>query len=381
MAALAVPWFVLTTTGSAARTGVTAAAAIVPTALAGFVGGPFVDRIGFKRASIGADLVSALSVALIPLLHVTVGLQFWQLLVLVVVGGLFDAPGTSARYSLIPNAVTLAGTSLDRAMSAKDAASRVSGLFGPAIAGVLIAVIGPTNVLWVDAGSFVVSALIVAFAVPDEAVERDTTAPTRYLDDLGEGWRYLRSDRVLLGLIVTATVTNCLDAAVGSVVVPVYVRAVFDNAAALGVLGSALGLGSLLGIVGYGVVSGRLSRRSTYTIGVLLLSLRPWLFTARLPLVVLVAACTLLGLAAGPMNPIYGAVFFERVPAHLRGRVMSLDLGLSFVAMPVGVLAAGVLIEAVGLRTTSVAIGTAFVITALTFAASRRYRDMERPPT
>jgi MFS family permease len=67
------------------------------------VGGPVVDRIGFKQASIVVDLAGALTVASIPLLYHTTGLSFWQLLVLVFLGGFLDAPGHTARQSLVPD--------------------------------------------------------------------------------------------------------------------------------------------------------------------------------------------------------------------------------------------------------------------------------------
>src|ERR671921_16482 len=79
LAFVAIPWFVLQTTGSAARTGLTGAAFLLAAVVAGVVGGPGVDRAGFKRTSIVADLSGAVTVALIPLLSYTSRLAFWQL--------------------------------------------------------------------------------------------------------------------------------------------------------------------------------------------------------------------------------------------------------------------------------------------------------------
>ena len=83
MAALAVPWFVLQTTGSPTQTGIASAFAIMPIVLAMIFGGTLVDRIGYKRVSVLADLASGITMLMIPLLHLTIGLEFWQLLVLV----------------------------------------------------------------------------------------------------------------------------------------------------------------------------------------------------------------------------------------------------------------------------------------------------------
>ncbi|MDQ4058578.1 MAG: MFS transporter, partial [Actinomycetota bacterium] len=97
MTLTAVPWFVLQTTGSAAMTGIIASLNFLPIVLANLFGGAFVDRLGYKRASVIADLTSGFTVALIPLLYVTVGLPFWLLGALVFLGALLDAPGSTAR--------------------------------------------------------------------------------------------------------------------------------------------------------------------------------------------------------------------------------------------------------------------------------------------
>ncbi|HKB46419.1 MAG TPA: hypothetical protein VKC57_01890, partial [Ktedonobacterales bacterium] len=77
---LAVPWFVLQTTGSVARTGIAAFFTTGSIAVAALLSSAMVDRLGFKRASVLSDLASCIAVALIPLLYATTGLPFWALL-------------------------------------------------------------------------------------------------------------------------------------------------------------------------------------------------------------------------------------------------------------------------------------------------------------
>ncbi len=79
-ACIAIPWFVLETTGSASQTGISVATGVVPFVVVGIVSGPIVERIGYKRASIVSDLLSFVSALLIPVLYETRGLEFWQLL-------------------------------------------------------------------------------------------------------------------------------------------------------------------------------------------------------------------------------------------------------------------------------------------------------------
>ena len=129
-ALVAIPWFVLQTTGSPARTGLVAAAGLVPVVVSGFVGGALVDRLGYRRASVVADVTSCAAVAAIPLLHVTIGLEFWQLVVLVFVGGLLDAPGVTARASLLPDVAADARWSLERVTGVSAVVERASRLAG-----------------------------------------------------------------------------------------------------------------------------------------------------------------------------------------------------------------------------------------------------------
>src|SRR4051812_39157343 len=151
MTLLAVPWFVLQSTGSAAQTGIVGACETVPLVLASALGGPLIDRVGARRVAVGSDVFSGIGIALVPLLHATGALRFWQLCVLVALVGLTRAPGDTARAVLVPGLVRLAAMPLERATSAYDGVSRGARMVGGPVAGALIAAIGPADVLVVDA--------------------------------------------------------------------------------------------------------------------------------------------------------------------------------------------------------------------------------------
>ncbi|MFF3788007.1 hypothetical protein [Streptomyces sp. NPDC001933] len=97
IALIAIPWFVLETTGDPARAGLSGVAYFVPVVLAGLFGGPLVDRMGFIRSSVLADLASGVTVAAVPVLYMLGHLSFWLLLVLTFAGSMLDVPGTTAR--------------------------------------------------------------------------------------------------------------------------------------------------------------------------------------------------------------------------------------------------------------------------------------------
>src|SRR5215216_3305631 len=177
LSAIAIPWFVLQTTGSATRTGITGFFTVLPVVLAGFFGGTLVDRMGYKRTSIIADIASGVTTALIPLLYFTIGLEFWQLMVLVFLGALLDTPGSTARSALVPELAAMAEMPIERATSLIHIIERGSRLIGAPLGGLLIALMGTENVLWLDAASFFISAGIIAVTIkarrPLEHEERE----------------------------------------------------------------------------------------------------------------------------------------------------------------------------------------------------------------
>ena len=163
---IAVPWFVLETTGSAFQTGLVAFFTALLAILAAFFGGTMVDRLGQKRISIISDLASGVTVLFIPLLYGTTGLQFWQLLLLVFLSALFDGPGDTTRRALLPELAEAASFPLKKANAVQQAIQRAGTLIGPAMAGFLIVWLGSSNVLWIDAATFAVSAGLFALAIP-----------------------------------------------------------------------------------------------------------------------------------------------------------------------------------------------------------------------
>jgi len=246
LSVLAVPWFVLQTTGSATLTGVTGFFTLLPVVLSSLFGGVVVDRLGYKRASIVADLASGLPIALIPLLYAAGLLEFWLLLALTFLGALLDAPGSTARAALVPDLAERGGVRIEWATSATQIVDRGARLLGAPLAGGLIALVGATAVLWVDAATFAISATLVALAVPYRRM-RAAEDSAGYVTELSAGLRFIRGDQLIFALLLVLAVTNFLDAAWASVVAPVFAREVYGSAVALGLLFGASGGGAVVG--------------------------------------------------------------------------------------------------------------------------------------
>ena len=378
---LAVPWFVLQTTGSAARTGLTGGVVVLGMVVGGFFGGPLVDRLGFRRASIVADLASGLTVALIPLLYLTVGLAFWQLLVLVLLGTCLDTPGMTARQSLIPDLAGRAGMPVERANSALQAIESSSDLLGPPLAGVLIALLGPSNVLFLDAATFALSATMIAGGVPRPVLIPAEKAPIGgYFANLLEGLHFIRGEQLILSIVIVAVITNFLDSPIFLVILPVYADANFGSAVVLGIMFAGFGAGSLIGTLLFGAFGHRLPRRAMLIACWVVVGLPFWVLATSPSLPVTVAALAITGLAAGPLNPLIFTVVQERTPEHLRGRVIGALWALALAASPLGVVLTGYLLEAVGVRLILVGVATGYLVVTLSMLFNPALREMDEHP-
>ena len=384
---IAIPWFVLQTTGSAAQTGLTSAVAALPFIIAGLFGGTLVDLVGFRRMSIVSDLASSVSTALVPLLYLTAGLEFWQLLVLVFLGGLLDTPGTTARMSLLPDLADLAGMRRERVNAIEQMVSRASYMLGAPLAGVAIAVTSSTSALWFNAASFIVSAVIVALFIPAAVEMRvitrfepvaDGSPVTRYFSDLGDGLRFIRRDPLILAIVIGVSVTNFLDAMV-TLIYPVYAERVFGSAFDLGVLMAASGAGAVASTIAFAAIGHRLPRRETYISCFVLSALMLFPLAMTPPLLVCVVAMVGKGIGAGPLNPILMTISQDRIPPDLRGRVFGVLTALSWIAIPAGRLGAGFLIEGIGLIPTLVTVTWAYVVVTMGMFLMPALRQMNSP--
>ena len=365
-ALIAIPWFVLQTTNSPAKTGLTGFSITLAAVVATFFGGTIVDRLGFKRTSIIADLASGTAFALIPLLFAAAGLQYWQLLVLVFAGNFLDAPGTTAREALIPDLAEMTGTSLERASALIQAVERGARMVGAPLAGALIALLGAQNVLWIDAVTFAISALIVWLAVPAlKSPARHAEKPTNYLAEMREGIRFILRDQLLLAIVLIVVVSNFIDTPYSGVILPVYFNQFFGSAFALGLVVSASGAGAVLTALVFGAVGHRLSRRTVFYGGFLLATLRFFVFALVPPFWALVAISLITGLGSGPINPVISTISYERIPAHFRGRVLGSLTALAYVAMPLGSVLGGLALEWMDIRVLLVLLGSLYVITIL----------------
>ncbi|KJS60938.1 MFS transporter [Streptomyces rubellomurinus] len=390
VSAIALPWFVLATTGSATMTGLVAFAEMTPYVLVKALTGPLVDRLGPRVVSWTTDAVSAVAAGLVPLLHAQGLLPFWLLLAMVAVIGAMRGPGDLAKSVMVPEAADYARVPLERATGLSGVTERLASTIGPAVGGGLVALVGPLSGLALNAATFALGSLIIAFALP-RGMGR-TAVPTApgegepdsggeqggYWRMLGAGFGFLRAEPLLLTVIVMVGITNLLDAGFSTVLVPVWARESGNGPGAIGLIGSAMGVAAVVGSLIAAAVAHRLPRRTVFLVGFLVAGAPRFLVLASgAPMGVVLTVFAIGGFGSGFLNPILGAVLFERVPRHLLGRVHALSDSLAWAGIPLGGLVAGAVVAMTGLIPALVAGGAAYFVTTTVAGLRREWREMD----
>lgn len=382
IALLAIPWFVLQTTGSAAQTGVAAAANTVPAIIAGLFAGPLIERAGYRPTSVVADLASGVTIAAIPVLHMADLLTYPLLLALVFAGALLDSPGDTARRALLPDLAEFGGVSIDRAASLHETVYRTTQLLGAPIGGVLIATIGAAQAMLVDAGTFAVSAVLIgALARVPAAVTADTShsgPATAYLTELRDAWMWLLDHRLMRSVVAVFIAANVLEVGFVQVLLPIVSDRVYGDSVVLGLLVGGIGAGALLGVALHTAVAGRWSRRVILIPAFLFAGAPKFILLAAFPpAAAAVVGILLLSVAMGPVNPISGAIEYELIPKAMRGRIFGL-LSVAFMgAAPIGALGAGVSVELIGLRTTLLVGAGLYALTTIVPVLHPAWNDLD----
>lgn len=379
-AMVVLPWIVLELTGSAGAAGLLAAATAIPLLGASLVSGTVVDTLGRRRTSVMSDLLSATSVAAIPIVGQLVGLSLGWLIALAVVGAVFDPAGVTARETMLPAAAGRAGWPLHRANGVHEAVWGVAFLLGPGVGGVLIALVGGINALWFTAVAFVASALLVgSLRVPDAGRPEEHHVPDGFWSGTRDGLRFVWRDRLLRALLVITAVLVSVYMPVEGVLLPVEFEAQ-DQPGRLGLVVMAMSLGGIAGALGYGLV-GRRWRRSTLYRGALVMTGVFLLVLATLPpFGVMLVAALFIGVAYGPVGPLVNLALQTRSPERMRGRVVGIITSAEYAAGPFGYLVVGAATERFGVQPTFLAIGAAIMVVAIATLAVRSLRELDDLP-
>ena len=375
---ITIPWLILEEKGSPAFAGLVAAISALPGLLISPVGGWLVDHIGRRSVSIGADLLSAIAVVAFPIVALTSELSSSTILIIAVIGAIFDPAGYTARKTLLADVAKASDIKLDRLNGIHEGFMGVSWIFGPAVGAGLISTVGAVNSFWVAGGLFVLAALTITFLRVGNLGQdaRDLA------EEMGEvsnksirvGFQVLWNDKLLRTITISILIIAAVYLPTETVVLSTYFEDL-DKPASFGIVISALATGSAFGSFGYGWISARLSRRNlvrTSFIGITI-SIIPMAFLPALP--ILIVAGFFLGLSWGPFTPLVSTLIQQRVPADQQGRVFGVQTAVFYAAPPLGMVLAGLSVESYGVSATYIVLAAILSVTSILALLTKSLRS------
>jgi predicted MFS family arabinose efflux permease len=375
MTYLALPWFVLVTTGSPGKMSLVLAAEILPMALLGIPSGVIVQRLGSRTTMLVADFARAPILMSIPLLHSAGKLSFGLLLAIVALLGTFAPPYFASQRTILPELVGEDERRMSQANSAIEGGTAFAALIGPALAGVLIPFMSAPNVLYVDAATYFVAFTLVLVFVP-----RRKSLAASVKSGVLAGLRFVFGDRLLGPLAAAVVVTGFFGAGM-SAGLPVYAYDEFDaNARIAGLFYAALGAGALVGsiLAVFAVRKVAPLRLAGYAVLAFVVPLwvLPFLPPWPVVFVALFTATLFTPLVNGPLI----ATLTARTPEALRAKVMTAVISVNTLAAPLGFLAAGQVLEHWGVVPLfTIVVGGMTWIAIVLSAIVLRHRDVEAP--
>ncbi|MEZ5557653.1 MAG: MFS transporter [Pseudomonadales bacterium] len=341
---------------------------MLPSVLFSLVGGVLADRIRKRSVMVASQLLNTLATVLLAVIVYTGHITFWDFIYFGVFNGTVLALSMPARSSIAPEIV--GREHMVNAMALQSATFNLSRILGPALAGVLIALFahGDTTstegvgiVFFVIATLYAVSVACTALIRHQGQAITRTTSP---FNDIVEGFRYMRDERIVLGLLVMGFVPMTFGFAVTFLMPAFNADVIHGGPDTLGLLMTAAGVGALggsLALARAGDIGGK--GRVLFIAGYL------WaIFVAAFALSDTLAAALLFGAASGLAGAVMGSLNMSVVqlalPDEIRGRVMSIMM-MAMGFMPVGIMPISATAEFVGIDTALLLAGVMLALSLL----------------
>lgn len=376
---VALPWLVLDLTGRADAAGLVALVSGIPTLLASLFSGTLVDTLGRRRTSVFSDLMSAVAVAAIPVVALTTGLTFTWVLVLAVLGAVFDPAGVTARESMLTGVSQATGMRLERVNGIHEAVWGLAFLVGPAVGAGLIATVGVESAFWAMAVAFIASAVLLAFVhVPGAGRPHYENRPYFWAGTM-DGLKLVFGDAPLRTVVLLSTGVVGIAYPVIGIVLPVIYQG-NDDPVGLGAIVMAFSFGGVIGALLYSSFGHHAHPRGTFAIALWGAAFSLVVFAIWPETGVMVVAGFAGGILLGPMNPIINLALQRRTPESMRGRAMGVVTALAYGIYPIGYVLAGILVEAYGVPTALAVFAVAAVLLAMLASVAPSLKRLDEQP-
>jgi MFS family permease len=349
MVFIALPWLALEITGSAASAGALVALTSIPGIFFGPILGTLIDRIGRRISGFISEVLTALTILLIPIVHNSIEISF-ALLVLLALGRAIVSPASStARKSIIPDVAGPSGLSLERANSIHEAVFATGFAIGPAVAALFIGLIGPFDVFYVVALFSTLSATALFFVRTKESRGDGVSETGSLLQDTILGARtILKTPAVLLGLSFVMTLAM-IYLPTEMVVLPAHFNAL-DYAEGLGLLISTMAGASVVGALLFEKLQKRFKYSTIMKFGFIGLGSSVLLMSFLPPFWVMLILGAVLGFSWGPLMPMLNTVIQRVIPENMRGRVFGIEMTIWGAGPTLTAVVVGIAVDGVGVQ-------------------------------
>jgi MFS family permease len=363
MTFVALPWFVLVTTGSTAKMGWVLGAEMLPMGLLGIPAGTLIQKLGAKRTMLLSDAARGPLLLILPILDWTGHLSFGALLGTACAIGCFAAPYFGSSRLIVPE---VAGDD-ERAVAEVNAvlggANQATGIAGPVLAGLLIAATSPSTVLVVDAATYIFSFLTIVTVVrAGKKIEE-----TEESKGLFAGLRFLWNDPLLGPMLLAACGINLFGQ---GLVVGVNALGYFEYKSphVVGFLFGGFGVGALLGAVVAQRIVRKVDLAKLAALSIVALPLPLFLLGLSLPweaaMVVLAAFAFFTPLINAPVI----GILTVRTPAALRPKVMTAVMTVATAAGPLGFFGGGLVLRWISVQQLFFVVASATLVGGIAFA-------------
>jgi MFS family permease len=371
VAPVAVAFAVLGLTRSPSALGIVLAARTLPMVLAFLAGGVWADRVSRHRLMVGADVTRLVTQGAFAALLLTGSAHVWQIVVLQALNGVGTALFRPASTGLTPQIVS--SERLQQANALLSLSGSAASIAGPVIAGVLVAVAGAGWAIALDAGTFAVSALLLAGV----RIAGRVRAVASFRDDLSEGWRQVRSREWLWVMILVFAAFQVLVLATWQVLGPTVAQRDLGGAGAWAAITACWGAGAVLGAA----LALRMQPRRPLlacNLSVCLIGPAMILLGTAAPTVAIAAAAVPAGASIAFASILWETALQEHVDDASLSRVAAYDWLGSTALRPIGYAVVGSIAATAGLGATLIASAVAMVAIQLAAAALPSVRSLPR---
>jgi predicted MFS family arabinose efflux permease len=359
---IAIPWLVLEITGSSANAGVVLGISGFSVIFTAPIIGGLIAVLGARPVSIWADIISAASVLLFPIVGTLFGLNLASLLIIAIAGALFDPAGATARKSLIQAVAERDGLSLTKFNGTYEAAATIGTVIGPTGAALAISFVGINTTFYLIAIVFVLASCLAFFipVVTSHIRTKQSFSVGNVFRETRIGMNALWRDKPLLSLVGLYTLLTAIYMPVESIVLSRYFRDL-NEPRTLGFVLSAMSVGIVIGALQFHRAIRTFSPGNLVIISMTLIGAVVCAMAFLPNAIIFIGLGLALGLAFGPVSPMTNYLVQKRMPQHLHGPVFGTQFSLMYLATPAGTLALGLIVQSVSIAPLLFVIGALFI--------------------